>query len=435
MLKPALLASLIALAACTPVPPAPIAIAPEQPAPLDGTPARAPAPAETRPPVTILISIDGFRPDYLARGVTPNLNALAAAGVSASMRPSFPSKTFPNHWTLVTGLVPDHHGIVGNRMEDVRRPGVTFTTTTNDPFWWNAAEPIWVSAKRAGIRTATMLWPGANVAWGSTAIADEHGITAGGVRPDDWVPYDANLSGVQRVDGVIDWLRRPAATRPGFVTLYFDTVDSAGHEGGPDAPSVTAAVADVDRQIGRLVAGLARLRQAANLVIVADHGMAAVSDTRVVALDGIANPADYRTIETGPYATLVPVPGHEAALERAILRPLPHVTCWRKAAIPARLRFGANPRVPPYLCLADAGWLVEKTAPAKPFARGNHGYDNHDPAMAALFIAEGPGIVAGKRLPPFDNVDVAPLVRDLIGLPPASGLDGDDRPFEKVLRR
>ncbi|WP_242095222.1 ectonucleotide pyrophosphatase/phosphodiesterase [Sphingomonas sp. CROZ-RG-20F-R02-07] len=443
MLKPLLAASLLALAAaCTTIPPAPTTIAGETPAPFGAASPRMAAPlatAETpdarRAPVTILISIDGFRPDYLTRGVTPHLNALAATGVSASMRPSFPTKTFPNHWTLVTGLVPDHHGIVGNRMEDVRRPGTVFTMATDDPFWWNAAEPIWVTAKRAGIRTATMLWPGANVAWGSTVTANEHGVITGGVRPDDWAQYNANLSGDQRVDTVIDWLRRPAATRPGFVTLYFDTVDAAGHDNGPDSPAVTAAVADVDREIGRLVAGLAALHQPADLVIVADHGMAATSSTRVVALDDVADPADYRTVETGPYATLVPVPGHAAALERAILRPIPHMTCWRKDAIPARLRFGTNPRVPPYLCLAQSGWLVENSSPTKAFARGNHGYDNADPAMAALFVANGPRFAAGRRLAPFDNVDVAPLLRDLMHLPAGQGLDGDDRPFDKVLQR
>ena len=123
---------------------------------------------ERRAPVVILISLDGFRPDYLERGVTPNLNALAARGVSAAMRPAFPSKTFPNHWTLVTGVVPDRHGIVSNRFEDPARPKDVFTINSDDPFWWNAAEPIWVTAENAHIRTATLFWPGSNVAWGGS---------------------------------------------------------------------------------------------------------------------------------------------------------------------------------------------------------------------------------------------------------------------------
>ena len=404
------------------------------PTPLPAAIAAAPA-IDPRPTVVIFVSIDGFRPDYRDRGVTPRLNALAADGVSASMRPSFPSKTFPNHWTIVTELVPDHHGIVGNRMIDPARPDDPFKLTTDDPSWWNTAEPLWVTAENAGIRTATEFWPGASIAWGSTAKKDDHGIIAGGMRPSDWHQFEANIDGAQRVDAVIDWLRRPAATRPQFITLYFDTVDSAGHEFGPDSPQVTAAVADVDRSIGRLVDGLAALGQRADLVIVADHGMAATSTDRVIAMDRIADPADYTLVETGPYASINPVAGHEAALDAALVRPHDHMTCWRKRQIPARLRYGTNPLVPAYLCLADTGWLALKTAPIRHESGGNHGYDNASADMRALFIAKGPSFAHDRSLPAFDNVDVAPLLRDLMGLPHGTKLDGDDSPFQGVLRR
>lgn len=428
-----LLTAALSLAACSAYPYTPPALAPATQAP-PRLAASATVPQTTRSPVTILVSIDGFRPDYLERGVTPTLARLAATGVSASMRPSFPSKTFPNHWTLVTGLVPDHHGIVGNTMEDPRRPGEVFKLATVDPFWWNAAEPVWVTAERAGIRTATEFWPGASVAWGSAAVADRHGITAGGTRPDDWHAFDANITDDARVDAVLDWMRRPPATRPRFVTLYFDAVDSAGHDEGPDGPGVNRAAAAVDAALGRMVDGLAAIGQPANLVIVSDHGMAATSSERVVALDRIADPADYRIVETGPYASLQPVAGHETALARALLRPHPHVTCTTKATIPARLRYGANPRVPAYLCLADDGWQVLKTTPVTSFAGGEHGYDNALPDMRALFVANGPAFASGKKLAPFDNVDVAPLLRDLLGLPTGGGLDGTDAPFRKVLK-
>ena len=393
------------------------------------------AASDTRTPVTILVSIDGFRPDYLDRGVTPNLNRLKAGGVFAAMRPSFPSITFPNHWSLVTGLRPDRTGIVGNTMEDAARPGETFTMASDDPFWWNAAEPIWVTAEKAGIRTATMFWPGANVAFGGIKSTAGHGSVTGGIRPHDWQQFNQAVSGEQRVDAVIDWLRRPAATRPRFVTLYFDVVDSAGHTGGPDDPRTTAAVLAVDTQIGALVAGLATLGQPANLVIVADHGMDATSDTRTIPLASLADPATIRTIETGPYAAIVPLPGHEVAAARALLAPHAHATCWAKPQIPARLHYGANPRVPSYVCLAEPGWLIVKTAPTAPFSGGAHGYDNDSPSMRALFLANGPAFTAGRTLPTFDNVDVAPLLRDLLRLPAGQGLDGDDAPFRPVLQR
>ena len=405
------------------------------PGPIASPPPPPAVTAEQRAPVTILVSLDGFRPDYLDRGVTPVLSRLKAGGVSAVMRPSFPSITFPNHWTLVTGKVPDHTGIVGNAMEDARRPGETFTMATDDPFWWSEAEPVWVTAEKAGIRTATMFWPGANVGWGGTMDKKHHNAVTGATRPQDWQQFNQAVTGAQRVDAVIDWLRRPAATRPRFVTLYFDTVDTAGHDHGPASAEVTQAVADIDRQIGRLVDGLAALGQPANLVIVADHGMAGTAPEREIALDRIAKPEDYRVIEAGAFAALAPVPGHERALEAALLRPRAHMQCWRKAEIPARFRYGTNPRVAPYFCLAETGWKIDKTMPTDAHVGGTHGYDNRAPEMRALFLAHGPAFAPGRRLADFDNVDVAPLLRDLLGLPPGEGLDGNDAPFQGVLTR
>lgn len=396
-------------------------------------PASPGAAAPKRAPVVILIALDGFRPDYLDRGVTPNLSGLAKRGVHAAMRPSFPTKTFPNHWTLVTGLVPDHHGIVANRLEDPARPGEVFTMASDDPFWWNAAQPIWVAAEKAGVRTATMFWPGSNVGWGG-AKPKGYGPIAGGVWPRDWQQYNQAISNEQRVNAVLDWLRRPAAIRPQFITLYFDTVDTAGHEFGPDDPRTTDAVAAADRNIGDLLTGLKGLGQSANLIVVADHGMASVSSERVIALDAIADPALYRVIESGPYASLVATPGNEAKLEAALLAPQQHFQCWKKDQIPARLRYGTHPRVPPLLCLAELGWSIQPTAPKGAFTGGAHGYDNAAPEMAALFIASGPRFAAGVKLESFDNVDVVPLLRNLLGLPAATGLDGSDRPFQKALR-
>ena len=379
---------------------------------------------ELRGPVTILISIDGFRADYLRRGHSPRLDALAAGGVSATMRPSFPSKTFPNHWTIVTGLRPDRHGIVANVMEDSGRPGQLFTTASSDPFWWNGAPPIWVDAERAGIRTASLFWPGDNIAWGGRRVPDWPNGIAGGTRPGDWQRYDMGITDSQRVNTVLDWLRRPAATRPRFVTLYFDIVDTAGHHYGPRDPRTAAAVAQVDRAIAALVDGLGELGQSANLVIVADHGMAETGPDQLILLDRIAPPSDYRVIESGPYAGLEPRPGREAALAAALLRPHAHMACWRRDAIPARLHYGANPRVPSYICLAEPGWLILASRAAATPDRGAHGYDPEAPEMAALFIARGPAFRRGLRLPDFDNVHVYSLLARLLGLPGQPG-DGD----------
>jgi predicted AlkP superfamily pyrophosphatase or phosphodiesterase len=379
--------------------------------------------AETRAPVTILISIDAFRADYFQRGLTPNLSALAHAGISAAMRPSFPTKTFPNHYAIVTGERPDRNGIVGNKMEDPARPGETFTMKNDDDaFWWDEAEPLWAGAEKAGIRSAAMFWPGSVVAY--------HGT-----RPQDWFPFDENVTMTQRVDTVLDWVRRPAAIRPRFITLYFDTVDTAGHRHGPDSPEVNDALRQVDLQIGHLRDGLAAMKQPADIVVVADHGMAATSSDRVVLIHDIASPDDYHVVDDGPVALIDPVPGHEAALAASLLKPIPHIQCLRKQDLPERLHYGHNPRVAAFVCEADLGWLLlDKISEKWGVDKGSHGYDNRNPEMLALFIAAGPGIAPRGTIPTFDNVDVYALLRDLLHMPPKADVDGSDAPFRGALK-
>lgn len=367
---------------------------------------------ETRAPVTILIGIDGFRADYLDRGVTPTLSRLAAEGAHGAMRPSFPVKTFPNFYTLVTGLRPDRHGIVANRFEDPARPGERFTQASPEPWWWNQGEPIWVAAERAGIRSSILFWPGSSVA-------------VSGVRPSDWRPFDMAVTGQQRVDTVIGWLRRPAATRPRLAGVYFDTIDSAGHKLGPEAKDLDKPLAEIDALIAQLLRKLAALDQPANLVIVADHGMGGSSPERRMRLDQMM-PADlYRVIEQGPYAAIEPAPGRDGELAAVLLKPHPHMQCWRREAIPARLHYGTNPRTPSFLCLPEMGWMIASGPPAPDAGRGEHGWDPDAPEMRALFIAHGPSIARTGALPPFDNVDVYPLLRRLIGLSPVRGIDGN----------
>lgn len=395
----------------------------------------APATQTTREPVTILVSIDGFRPDYLERGLTPTLSRLAVEGVSAAMIPSFPTKTFPNHWAQVTGYHPDRNGIVANGFTDPARPDPKdrFTMATTDPFYWNAKEPLWVTAEKAGLRTATMFWPGSAVAWGGTLIPRAYGRVEGGIRPSDWQAFDQNVSPDQRVNAVIDWLRRPAEIRPRLVLLYFDEVDTAGHAGGPDGPDIGPALAGVDADIARLLAGLKELSQPANIVITSDHGMAETRGSRTVALDALLPPGNYVIDESGPYASLRAAPQRETELEARLLKKHPHMQCWRRAEIPARFHYGTNPRIPPYLCLAEPGWQIFPAAPGEDRVGGNHGYDNHDPQMRALFIANGPAFRRGEILAPFPSVAVNPLLRQLMRLPQDPAMDGELAPVSTAL--
>ncbi|WP_249138269.1 alkaline phosphatase family protein [Phenylobacterium montanum] len=383
------------------------------------------ADAPSRAPL-ILISIDGFRWDYLNRGVSPNLTALAAGGVRAErMLPSFPSITFPNHYTLVTGLYPDHHGVVANTFEDPAAPGGVFHMSSKDEVWWAGGTPLWDTARSQGIVTATEFWPGSE-----TAIR--------GVRPDYWDAYNAAKGGDRRVDQVLAWLDLPPAQRPGFITLYFEAVDSGGHLFGPDSPQVNTAIASVDGYIGRLVAGLKARNMPTDIIVVADHGMAAVSRDNTVYLDDLADASAMHVVFTDAVAGIdIPDTPAGRAAEARLLGAHPHLTCWKKGEVPKRLHYGTNPRVPDVVCMADVGWLVESRAEAARHhfpLKGEHGYDNQAPEMGALFIASGPDFKAGAVLPPFPNVDVYPLMAKLLGVKPEPN-DGDIAPVQAALAR
>jgi predicted AlkP superfamily pyrophosphatase or phosphodiesterase len=396
-----------------------------------GACATTPRSPPARASLTILVSIDGFRADYLDRGNTPTLSALATDGARGAMRPSFPSLTFPNHYTLVTGKRPDHNGVVDNVMEDLAIPGVTFRMSNHeavvDTRWWSQAKPIWVSAEQQGVHAGTLFWPG------SEAAVD-------GVRPSRWKTFDKTVASNDRVDILLSWIdaKEPAL---GFATLYFDPVDGQGHHYGPDSPEVNAATAEVDTAIARLVAGLkARgLYETTNIVVVADHGMAPQPLNRMVDVATLVDPAQARFVATGSVVSVRPLPGHEAEVAAALLRPIPHLSCWEKGKIPARYGYGTHPRVPPIVCLAQTGWyfttaeMIRKRLDENPRDGGAHGYDPADPTMRAVFVAHGPAFKSGTVLPVFDNVDVYPLLTRVMGIRGGSG-DGRLEPVKAALR-
>lgn len=381
---------------------------------------------EAEPEVTILISIDGMRPDYLDRGLTPHLAEFRKRGVAAAMRPSFPSKTFPNHYTIVTGKRPDRNGIVGNSMIDPVRPGQMFSMgdpkQALDPFWWIEAEPVWITAEKAGLRTATMFWPGSEVAHN-------------GIRPSDWMRFDQAISNAQRINTVLDWMRRPAAIRPRLVTMYFDTVDTAGHRFGPGrSPELDAAIAEVDSRIGDVVRGVEAMGVRANFIITADHGMAETAETRVIQLEELIDRASYIPVETGPYAAIEPAAGTDERVYQALLKPHPHMACHRKEALPKHLHYGQNLRVAAIICIAENGWTILSGTPPYPVKGGAHGYDPTHPDMHALFMAFGPSIKPAPSLPLFDNVDVYPLIAALTGFAPLPS-DGDAATLAPLVAR
>ncbi|KGQ19588.1 Phosphodiesterase-nucleotide pyrophosphatase [Lysobacter dokdonensis DS-58] len=385
------------------------------------------APRTGDAPPVLLVSIDGFRADYLDRGVTPNLSRIANEGVRADgMRPSYPVLTFPNHYTLVTGLRPDRHGVVHNTMRDPELGPFKSSdeAQAGDARWWNGAEPIWVTAEKRGVHSATMFWPGSQAA-------------IHGVRPTHWRPYDASMANDARVDQVVEWLAQPAP-RIRLATLYFELLDKTGHDHGPDSPEMQQSLAQIDASIGRLLDDLRAngLAGRVNLVIVSDHGMAQVPPGHVVAIEDMVDPRDAENISTGQNVGFAPKRGHGQAAERRLLGRHAHYECWRKSELPPRWKFGTHPRVPAIVCQMDEGWdAIARASVAQrpPHARGSHGYDPDAASMRALFIAQGPAFVPGARLPVFDNVDVYPLLARLLRIAPRDN-DGSAEVFTPALR-
>jgi len=375
---------------------------------------------ERAPAPVILISFDGFRWDYPDRGVSPNLAALERRGVRAEgLIPSFPSKTFPNHYTLVTGLVPDHHGIVANTMWDPGFEsafGLGKREEVADARWWGG-EPVWVTAERQGLTTAPFFWPGSEAA-------------IGGIRPTHWMPYREEMPAEERVDRVLELLDLPAAERPVFLTIYFSVTDDVGHRYGPGSRQMDDAIHSVDSSLGRLIDGLTarHMAERVNVIVVSDHGMIETSRDRVIFIDDYVDIEVARVVDWNPVLAVWPDDAHRDRVYRALENAHPALAVYRRGEIPPHLLYGSNPRTPPILGIAAPGWTISTHAyfDAHPESAdgGNHGYDSEARGMQGVFIAAGPAFRRGVRVPPFRNVHVYPLLMEVLGLPARPG-DGN----------
>jgi predicted AlkP superfamily pyrophosphatase or phosphodiesterase len=360
----------------------------------------------------------------------PNLRALAARGVRASeLIPSFPTFTFPNHYTIVTGLYPGHHGIVANVMADPSFP-MRFTMsapTARDARWWGG-EPIWVTAIRQGLRAAPTFWPGAEA-------------PIGGVRPTYWEPFDNNLPNASRVTRALERLALPDGQRPAFVSLYFSEVDHAGHVYGPDSPELETAAADLDVALGQLVAGVKRLglEDRTTAIVVSDHGMAPVAEDRRIFLDDYVALNTVDIVEQGAFLQLAPKTGTVDALYQRLHEAHPHLAIYRREQLPARFHYPVQPRVQPIIGVLDEGWIVTSHAreasrrPGAEPSRGAHGFDPELRSMHGLFVAAGPPIRSGLVVAPFENVHIYDLMCAVLKLTPATN-DGDPAVTRRFLR-
>ena len=323
--------------------------------------------------------------------------------------PVFPTKTYPNHFTIVTGRYPAKHGIIGNVLTapDIGRRLSLFDREAVRDARFYLAEPIWVTAERQGRRTAPLFWPG------SVAPID-------GVLPTYALPYDSRMPDTAKIAWMLERLELPVDQRPVFLTLYLTLVDNAGHEYGPDAPQTDSAIAAADGLIGRAMSGLERIgRGDVNVVIVSDHGMTATGPDRVIWLDEYVAEDAMQVDEMSSLLTGWPATGLEDSVHRALAR-APHLTVYGRNELARRWRLD-GPRVPPVFAVADEGWTISRRTPQEPAPEiipGNHGYDDALPSMRAIFIARGPAFGRGVRVPAFRNIHIYSLLAHVLGITP-----------------
>jgi predicted AlkP superfamily pyrophosphatase or phosphodiesterase len=395
---------------------------------------RAPVGAASAASPLILVSMDGFRWDYmdLFPDEARTLRTLRREGVgSRGLVPVFPSNTFPNHYTIVTGLLPSNHGMVNNDFFDAEL-GEFFRYNqprfVRESRWWGG-EPIWVTAIKQGRRAATSFWVGSEA-------------EISGVRPTFWRPYDYNIAFEERLAEVVRWVKLPAAERPAFIALYFEETNGVGHRAGPASPEIRDTVKLLDERLAALLAAVRGEGIEPNVIVVSDHGMAGTSAERAVILEDYVPRESVQIDNEGSVLALRPLQGDAGTLVAAFAR-APHVKAYRTEDLPAHLRLKPGPRVAPVWVIPEEGWHVLSRAsferlkaryPIKGYVAGDHGYDPAIRSMHGLFVAHGPAFARGVELPEVENIHVYNLMCAALNLQPAKN-DGDDRLVRSALRR
>ncbi len=365
-------------------------------------------------PYVIMLSLDGFRWDYPVHCNTPVLDSLKHVGVFAELKPCFPSKTFPNHYSIATGLYPDHHGIVLNRFyaPDLKRYySISDRKSVGNGVFYGG-EPIWVTAHKQGVENATLFWVGSEAA-------------IKGIRPDKWYVYDETLPFISRIDSVKTWLSLPASQRPHLILWYYHEPDKSGHHYGPNGEKTKAMVEQLDKWLGIFFTEMRQLPQfnKLNFIITSDHGMATITKEKSLFLSALIDTSDLRMINGGNPVFNLKVKKGKLQKVYNLLKANKHLKVWKHDSLPERLHYGTNIRTLDLTLVADTGWSIYLSPPHH-FGNGTHGYDNDWRAMHAIFYAAGPAFKKNYRQPVFENVNIYPLIAHILKLKPAKN-DGN----------
>ena len=367
--------------------------------------------------MVLLISSDGFRFGYQFKTATPNIGRLIANGTEAEqgLIPVFPTLTFPNHYSIVTGLYPAYHGIINNRFSDPQS-GEIFTMGSHEPKWW-LGEPLWETVVNHGLKAATYFWPGSEVKKGSWDCPLNFCRNYNGS-----VPFE------ERVDTVLGYFDIPSSEIPVFMTLYFEDPDHQGHQVGPDDPEITDAVARIDRMIGRLIQGLENrgVFDDVTIIMVGDHGMVGTCDKKLIFLEDLSPwieiPGDWVQSHT-PLLAIRPPPGVSPSdvvakmnegLKSGKVNNGKNLRVFLKEELPGRLHYVASDRIPPIIGLVEEGFKVEQKSSKRQECGGAHGYDNAFFSMRTIFIGHGPQFARGRKIPSFENVQIYNLVTSIL---------------------
>lgn len=379
--------------------------------------------AEAQERYAVILSLDGFRYMYLDELSTPNLDAMAEEGVSGSLQPSYPSNTFPNHYSMATGLYPEHHGIVNNRfwvdeLNDYYKLGDS-ARVYNPAFY--GGEPIWNTAEKQGIKAGSYFWVGSE-----TAVQN--------MRPSYWKRYNAETSFTARADSVIAWLQKPIKERPHLITWYIQEPDHTGHTYGTGSDQLKAMVSTVDSVVGYFRSELAKLPIASQVdfIIVSDHGMKDYEPDKIVNLMDYLPADSFRYIVDGTPTLLYTK--HPEYIDEAmkVLEKVPHVTAYRRADVPARFHYSEGNRLGDIVVMPElGGYIFFREEPELKLTAG-HGFDNTLPEMQAIFFGVGPSFAKGKKVSQVPNVAIYPLLCHLLQLTPAPN-DGTEEDVQKLL--
>jgi len=369
---------------------------------------------ESRTPI-ILISIDGFRWDYFEKTDTPNFDRIIENGVRAEgLIPSYLSKTFPNHLSIVTGSHPNNHGIISNRMYDPIFKERYYigqgSTAAQDGKWLNR-EPIWVTVEKQDLRAMTMFWP--------TSDAEIMGI-----RPSEWYVYDESITNPQRMEKILSWLDLQGRSRPTFLSTYMNIVDNAGHRYGPDSPEVIDSIIEADENIGILLDGLkARgILEETNIIIVSDHGMASTSSDSVIFLSDYVDLTKLNIVETGPFAQLDVVNDNEIeSIYQSLFQVHPELEVYKRYGFPSEYYLTDNPRIQDLTLIASNHWtIIKDRSQFKGNLRGgDHGYSPTATDMHGIFIGTGPDFKKGFFGPRIKNIHLYEMMCSMMNIQPS----------------